>query len=88
MPGPMYLIVNNLKRNSGGIVIFNEGAGCPRATFLSHSLLWLPAGNSVALWQMDLSRELTNSFSKAECDSGPSRTCHVVAVRLIASTRS
>jgi len=43
----MYLMLNNLKRNSGGIAIFNEGVGCPRATF-SLSQLLLPAGNRVA----------------------------------------
>jgi len=37
----MYLMLNNLKRNSGGIAIFNEGVGCPRATF-SLSQLLLP----------------------------------------------
>ena len=71
MPGPMYLIVNNLKRNSGGIVIFNEGAGCPRATFLSHSLLWLPAGNSVALWQMDLSERANQQLFKSAMRQRP-----------------
>ena len=71
MPGPMYLIVNNLKRNSGGIVIFNEGAGCPRATFLSHSLLWLPAGNSVALWQMDLSERANQKLFKSAMRQRP-----------------